>query len=210
MRKVVKRVNKTTVKTWINRISTSLLIAFLMLIVFFAISSKISGGSPKIFGHEVMTVLSGSMEPSIQTGSIIAVTPVEDPTSYQVGDVITYRSISDPNVLITHRIIEVNGTGMEMQYVTMGDNNDAKDPTPIPAANVIGEYANFTIPYLGYFFNFVKSKAGIASVLIIPGIALIVWQMISLWKALVRAEKEKEEQQLHSETGVQQPPTQSV
>jgi signal peptidase len=77
----------------------------------------------------------------------------------------------------------------EVHYITKGDNNDANDPSPIPARNVVGLYADFTIPYLGYFLTFAKSKTGIAILLIIPGVYLIVSQMLSLWRAIRESEK---------------------
>ena len=42
---------------------------------FVVISSKASGGEPQVFGYQLKTVLSGSMEPAFNTGSIIAVKP---------------------------------------------------------------------------------------------------------------------------------------
>src|SRR5690606_4178542 len=162
-----------TLKKWINNIVSILLIAVILLMVFFLVSSKFSGGTPKVFGKELLTVLSGSMEPSIKTGSIIAITPTEDPTKYKEGDILTYRSLDDPNVFITHRVLEVQEIDSSIYYITKGDNNDAKDTSPIPANNVVGEYADFTMPFVGYILDFVKSKIGTVLVIIVPGVLLI-------------------------------------
>lgn len=194
-------------RLWINRITTGLLILIVAIMMAFVISSKVSGGAPKIFGYEMMTVLSGSMEPKIHTGSVIAVQPTKDVTHFKVGDVITFRAQDDNNILITHRIKEVqqiNGGGV--QYITQGDANDSQDPKPVAASRVVGEYANFTIPLLGYILAFAKSKAGLVTLVIIPGALLIVWQMISLWTAILKSEKEKA---LQAHSGGQEP-TQSA
>ncbi|WP_449536946.1 signal peptidase I SipW [Ferdinandcohnia sp. Marseille-Q9671] len=180
-------------KKWINNVVSVLLIAVILLMVFFLVSSKISGGTPKVFGKELLTVLSGSMEPAIQTGSIIAITPTEDSTIYKEGDVITYRSLDDPNVLITHRIMEVQEVDSSIQYITKGDNNDAKDTSPIPSSNVVGEYTDFTIPFVGYILDFVKSKIGTVLVIIVPGILLIGYAAFSVWRAIASMEDSEPE-----------------
>ena len=58
--------------------------------VFIVISSKTSEGAPQILGYQLKTVLSGSMEPGIKTGSIIAVKAGGDMTRFQENDVITF------------------------------------------------------------------------------------------------------------------------
>ncbi len=61
---------------------TVVLYAVLFMMIFVVVSSKASGGEPQFFGYQIKTVLSGSMEPGIQTGSIIAVKPGGDMTRF--------------------------------------------------------------------------------------------------------------------------------
>lgn len=42
-------------------------------------------------GYQFKSVLSGSMEPTFLTGSIIAIEPTKDGSKYQKGDVITFK-----------------------------------------------------------------------------------------------------------------------
>lgn len=179
---------KDKVKKWINNTVSIILIGIVCIMVFFLISSKISGGGPQVFGKELLTVLSGSMEPGIKTGSLIAISPTENPNAYHAGDIITYKSIDDPNVLITHRVVEVQEVDSSIQYITKGDNNDAIDTTPIPAINVIGSYTGVTIPFIGYFFDFVKSKVGTVLFIIVPGLLLIGYATVSVWRAIASME----------------------
>lgn len=67
-------------------------ILFLLLIfmIFVVVSSKASGGEPTFLGNQLKTVLSGSMEPTFKTGSIIAVTPVSETARLKVKDIITF------------------------------------------------------------------------------------------------------------------------
>jgi signal peptidase len=84
--------------------------------VFVVISSKASGGKLQFLGYQLKTVLSGSMEPTFKTGSIIAVEPVEDASSLKKDDVITYLQ-QDGNV-VTHRVIEVIKQNDQTLYQT--------------------------------------------------------------------------------------------
>lgn len=177
-----------TVKKWISGITSFIIYGLLIAMIFLVVSSKISGGTPKAFGYEIMTVLSGSMEPGIKTGSIIAVKPVQDPTKFKGGDVITFKSPDDPNKLITHRIIAVQKAGSTVQYVTKGDHNDSQDPKPVIAANVIAKYSGFTIPYIGRMMAFIQSKTGAIYLLIVPGILMILWSVFSIWKSISKIE----------------------
>jgi signal peptidase len=181
-------------KKWINRALNVSFIAIILLVVFVIISTKVSGGEPNLFGYELKMVLSGSMEPAIKTGSVIAVKPVTDPNVFQVGDVITYHAMDDYTILITHRIVEVINDGSGVKYVTKGDSNDAIDPTPIPANHVAAHYVNFTIPYMGFLIEFAKSKVGIVMLVILPGILLILSQIVSIWRTITSmGEDEKAE-----------------
>jgi signal peptidase len=189
---MVSGMKSIKLKKWISRITSLIIYGILICMIFLVVSSKLAGGSPKVFGYELMTVLSGSMEPGIHTGSIIAIKPVEDPTKFKKGDVITFKASDDPNKLITHRIIEVQKVDSTVQYITKGDNNDAKDPSPVTAGNVVGKYVGFTIPFVGYALDFIRSKTGAVLLLIVPGILMIVWSVISVWRAIKELETSKE------------------
>lgn len=179
-------------KKWISRISGIIIYGLLICMIITVITAKINGGTPKVIGYELMTVLSGSMEPGIKTGSIIAIKPVKDATKLNKGDVITFKAADNPNTLITHRIIEVQKVDSTVQYITKGDNNDSKDPSPVTASRVVGQYSGFTIPYVGNLMNFIQSKTGAIYLLIIPGVLMIVWSVFSIWRAISQIESKKE------------------
>lgn len=162
----------------ISTMTTVLLFIVLCFTIFVVIVSKASGGETNLFGYQFKTVLSGSMEPKIQTGSVIAIKLVSDPSHFEKGDVITFRTKDD--LLITHRIYKVKG----QQYVTKGDNNNAPDPDPVLADNIVGEYTGFTVPYAGYALNFAGSKEGAALLLILPGLFLVGYAAFTIRRAL--------------------------
>ncbi|MED1438492.1 signal peptidase I [Aeribacillus composti] len=178
MKKVVK---------WISNTISVMLLASLIIMLFTVISSKASGGEPKFFGHQLKIVLSGSMEPSIQTGSVIVVKPEKETEKYKEGDIITFQA--DENVFVTHRIIKVVKNGNEVMYQTKGDNNEEADSELVLSKNVVAKYTGITIPYIGYFMNFVNSKQGSVILLIIPGIILFSYSLISIFRALAEIDK---------------------
>ncbi|MBL5794100.1 signal peptidase I [Heyndrickxia sporothermodurans] len=178
------------IKKWISSIITTILFLVLVFMLFVVISSKASGGEPQFLGYQLKTVLSGSMEPGIKTGSIIAVKPAEDKTHFKKGDVITFKA--DEKTIVTHRIIEVNKNGTDVIYRTKGDNNKTADMEPVLSQNVLAKYTGFTLPYVGYFINFSQSKNGSALLLILlPGLLLLGYSIISIWRAIAQIDDKK-------------------
>ncbi|MGN7300061.1 signal peptidase I SipW [Fredinandcohnia aciditolerans] len=173
---------KKVIKKWINHIVTSLLVLLLIGVAALVVSNKISGGEPTIFGYQLKTVLSGSMEPGIKTGSIIAVKTGGDMTRFKEGDVITF--MEEDEKLITHRITEVLKNENQVMYKTKGDNNNTEDINPVLAQNVVAEYRGLTIPYLGYFADFASSKNGTIILMIVPGVLIFLYSIFSLWRTI--------------------------
>lgn len=163
---------------------TALLFLLLIFMAFMVISSKASGGEPQALGYQLKSVLSGSMEPTFRTGSIIAVKPLDEEAKKQLekGDIVTFQASEDK--LVTHRIIGVNTSGEHVMYETKGDNNKKADMEPALAENVKAIYKGFTIPYVGYFVNFAQSKGGSSLLLIIPGLLLLGYAGLSIFQAV--------------------------
>ncbi|MNN53203.1 Signal peptidase I W [compost metagenome] len=160
-----------------------------LLVVIAVVISKASGGEPSFFGYQIKTVLSGSMEPGIQTGSIVAIKPGGDMARFQKGDVITFMNAE--NILITHRVMDatINTALGEATYTTKGDNNDAADSATVSSTNVVGQYTGVTVPYVGYAMNFAVSRAGSVMLMIIPGLLLLLYALYTSWKAVAALEK---------------------
>ncbi|MDH6370826.1 signal peptidase I [Paenibacillus sp. VTT E-133280] len=177
------------IKKMINNTLSSIMLVIFILLVVAVVLSKASGGEPAFFGYQIKSVLSGSMEPGIHTGSIVALKPGGDMNRFKKGDVITFRN--EENLLITHRVVEAtmnNATG-EAMYRTKGDNNDAPDMNPTSSTNVVAEYTGVTVPYVGYAMNFAVSKAGSVVLMIVPGLMLLLYALYSSWKAVAALEK---------------------
>ncbi len=135
------------------------LIAILLIVSAFPITGN----------YKVLTVLSGSMEPKLKTGSIVVVKPAAD---YKIGDVITFGPMSKTKAPITHRIYEIKVEGSEPIYITKGDVNDAPDTREISKKEIIGKVL-FTVPYLGYAIETAKKPYGFMALIILPAILII-------------------------------------
>lgn len=166
----------------ISNFISFVLFALMVFLAFIVISSKASGGDPTIMGYQFKTVLSGSMEPTFLTGSVIAIEPTKDGSKYQKGDVITFKE--NETKIVTHRITDVKNVNGKVMYETKGDNNNGPDLKPVLAENVIGKYQDITVPYIGYLLNYANSKAGAALLLIIPGLFLLGYSAITIFGAI--------------------------
>lgn len=174
-----------SVLKWLNKITTCILFTVLIGGLILVVSSKLSNGEPSIFGYQLKIVLSGSMEPDIQTGSVIAVKLGGDMSRFREGDVITFQE--ENQNIVTHRISEVLHSGGNVLYRTKGDNNDGVDLNPVLPENIVAEYTGFTIPYAGYAIGFLQSKNG-ALAIIFVGFLLLFYSMFSVWRVLANVE----------------------
>ena len=119
--------------------------------------------------YKVMTVISGSMEPAIHTGSVVAVKPVAD---YKIGDVITFGPYSKTKAPTSHRIYDIKIVDSQAVYITKGDANNAPDAREIKKSDIVGKVL-FSVPYVGYAVDFAKKPIGFALIIIVPAAVIV-------------------------------------
>lgn len=138
-----------------------------------------------IFGalgrYYIFLIQSGSMEPTIKMGSLVFVSHSED---YQVGDIVTFSSLSTTNLkdsssLVTHRIVEAETKDNENRYLTKGDANQTADQTPISDSQVLGKVL-LSIPLVGYPVAFAKTQVGFLALIIIPGTLIVYTEIMNI------------------------------
>jgi signal peptidase len=117
-------------------------------------------------------VATGSMEPTIKTGSIVFSSKQKD---IKQGDVIVFESPTDPDVTISHRVVDVVDEG----YKTKGDNNNQADADLVSQEQMKGKVL-LSIPYLGYAVEWMKTTTGFITLLVIPGLILAIFQFIKI------------------------------
>ena len=114
--------------------------------------------------YKILTVLSGSMEPGIHTGSVVVVKPS---AHYKIGDIITFGEMSKTKTPTTHRIHDIKVVGSQPVYITKGDANNAPDQREVSKREIIGKVL-IDIPYLGYVVSFAQKPVGFALIIIVP------------------------------------------
>jgi signal peptidase I len=135
---------------------------------------------------KILTVLSGSMEPALHIGSVVAIKPAKE---YQVGDIITFNQNSKTKIPTTHRIFDIKIQEGKPVYITKGDNNSVPDRTEILKNEIVGK-ALFSVPYLGYAIDFVKKPLGFMLIIIIP-VVIIIYDEVNKIIAEVKKMREK-------------------
>jgi len=156
------------------------------LALLLVVASFVVQAFPGLVGADyALTVLSGSMEPAIGTGSVVFVaeTPIEQ---IQESDVITYRD--DGDNLVTHRVVEKHEAQTSVRFVTKGDANDNRDPEPVYRNDVVGVVL-FSIPLLGYVISFGNTTAGYVALVLVPVMLFVFNEIWELWKAGTRNEE---------------------
>jgi signal peptidase len=151
------------------------IIALLLIITVFPITGN----------YKVLTVLSGSMEPAINTGSIVVVKPVKE---YKVNDVITFGEISKTKTPTTHRIFEIKNN----KFITKGDANNSPDMKEILPREVIGKVL-FSVPWVGYAISAVQKPIGFLLIIILPALFIAYDEIKKIKNEVKKMFKNKKE-----------------
>ena len=106
-----------------------------------------------ILGIKPYIVLSGSMEPTITTGSLSFINSRVKYENIKEKDIIAFKA--GDGTLVTHRVVEITEEGFQ----TQGDGNKQRDGVTITKKNFVGKNI-FSIPKIGYLVKTVQSTKG--------------------------------------------------
>lgn len=136
----------TTALSWVG------LATFAPLAVFFV--------SCWLLGWRLQPVLTGSMSPTYDAGSLLVITPV-DPSFVAVGSTIAFAPVDGGGRLVSHRVVErlerPNGDGLAFR--TRGDANREVDAQLVPARQVRGA-VRWHVVGLGTWLRWVRWPRG--------------------------------------------------
>lgn len=157
--------NKIFFWKYLKNIIFYFLVFIFLLIALFSIMGNKGIGEYKSFN-----ILTGSMSPNINPGSLI-ITKKVDANKIKENDVITFKG-SNTNNVTTHRVVEViNDKSGKIKFQTKGDANDVLDPMLIGQELVVGKVI-CSIPYLGSIINFIIKFKFIIMALVICSLVL--------------------------------------
>ena len=128
-----------------------LLVAWIVLGTFGGLVLAV--GLPNAFHAKSLTVMSGSMEPTIGTGDVV-VARQTSPMDVRVGDIVTFRDPLEHDRLITHRVREMHVEGDTVVFVTKGDANTGVEHWALGKDGTIGRVA-FHVPKIGLLHGLV-------------------------------------------------------
>lgn len=137
-----------------------------------------------------LVVQTGSMSPSIPTGSLIVVWEKGTDgagVNYVEEDVITFEK---NNSLVSHRIVNVVRQEKEKYFQTKGDANTDNDSQLIADKDVIGKVV-FAVPLVGKLVNFIKQPVGFTLLVVIPVVAFILSELLILVEEIRKKPKKQ-------------------
>jgi signal peptidase len=162
-----------------------------------------------IFGNRALIVKSGSMQPTIKVGDLVAVqsqkgfaTPQDVVIpKYKIGDIIAFKNQVDPKIVTTHRIVSRETKDGRVYYQTRGDANNSSDNNVVLEENIIGR-ADYSVKGIGKLFTFAKSRMGLSLLVIFPALMVIVIEFANLLREFKRNHDFSNQIQFPSSAGI--------
>lgn len=125
-----------------------------------------------VIGIEPFVVVSGSMEPTIHTGSLSFINKHAKYESVKENDVIAFTLGTGDKV--THRVVKITEEGFE----TKGDANKVSDGVLTTRMNFIGKNM-FSIPKAGYAVKLIQTTKGRIILITIIIVILLIGLLMS-------------------------------
>ncbi|WP_210480702.1 signal peptidase I [Naasia sp. SYSU D00948] len=145
------------------------------LLALVAALALVSVGVPALTGATPLAVLTGSMSPTLPTGTLVVVRPVPM-EQIQLGDIVTYQIVPGDPAVVSHRVVEVHSVSDgTFEFITQGDDNTAPDPAPVRQEQVKG-VVWYSIPLLGWVSIAVGSHGAWLAPL--AGVALLAYASV--------------------------------
>ena len=129
-------------------------------------------------GYRFYTVVTGSMEPTIPTTSVVLTRCLKEGETPQPGQILTFKADRlGEEIVLTHYLREVkpDETG-RVRFYTQGENADRYDDYATYREDLIGTYV-LHIPYLGKIQAFLISSNAL-SMFVIVGLILAVYKLM--------------------------------
>lgn len=170
-----------------------LVVVLTVLVMVFTIVSvnTFDQNDRSLFGFKFFIVQSDSMAATDFAAGDIIISRSVDVTTLEEGDIITFVS-QDPNSFgetVTHKIRKVTtDTDGSIAFVTYGTTTNTDDETL--ATIIVGKYIG-RIPNMGSFFLFLKTTPGYILCILVPFLALILYQGINCIALFRRYKKEQ-------------------
>jgi signal peptidase len=146
----------------------------------FAVVIVLAVALPSLFGLRDLTVLSGSMEPTISTGDIVVERQIS-PLDVRLGDVVSFKDPEDPSILITHRVQSMVVHDGVVSFVTKGDANTGVERWKVSSDGTIGK-VEYHVWRLGYLLFWIRGRLGRVVLVVVPAVLLGAYELVRIWR----------------------------
>ncbi len=171
----------------------SIFVVIVFIISAFAMIGAVNAsktGVNSVFGKVVNTVQSDSMENVLFEGDLIVGT-VYDGRVLEKEEIVTFKQrVGDKIIYNTHRIVGVEKIGDTYAYETKGDNEIGIDPGYRLTSDIVAVY-DFRVPLVGGFIDWIKEPAGFIICVILPIVAVILYEAYKIVSVILKAREEK-------------------
>ncbi|WP_158437775.1 signal peptidase I [Naasia lichenicola] len=144
---------------------------------------------PFATGSTPLTVLTGSMQPTLPPGTLLIVRPTEA-ADIRLGDVLTYQIRSGSDEVVSHRVVEVRSVSDgSFAFMTKGDANDIADVEPVTEGQVRGT-TWYSVPFVGYLATAI-SGGGRQWLAPLIGVGLVGYAFVQVTLGLLTARRRR-------------------
>lgn len=147
-----------TRRGWLGATLGVLAVAFLMPLAIFLTSAW-------LLGWQLMSVLTGSMQPTYPVGSLLVIGQI-DAADVEPGMAIVFQDPAETGRLVAHRVVGA-AAGAGVAFVTQGDANPARDPNPVPARLVHGRVL-WSVTHLGTAMEWLQWPRSFIALVLFP------------------------------------------
>ena len=201
------------------------LMGILFLFIVYVVILNVSNKEISIFGRKMFVVQTGSMEPTIEVGTVIIIKEGEY-ENLDNGTVITFDFDEGYGIPNTHRIVgyyyeyidengkkqyasnfdydtvdsflEDNPNCNVVGYRTKGDNNNVYDIDPVLFDSIHGVYVRKMV-VVTFIYGLLSTFGGFLMLIMIPLLLLLISQVITLYKTRQEIKTEKEIEELEKQ-----------
>jgi signal peptidase I len=167
-------------RSWLDlagRLLSPLILAVITVVVVGLLAITIG---PRVLPYQALVVRSGSMAPTIPTGSVVFYHKVAA-TQVKVGQVIVFDRPGQPSERVTHRVYKIATGSAGRYFITKGDANGVPDDWRVPAVGT-GWVASFHVPFVGYVLADLQSTTARLLLLLIPALLLGAITLYEIWR----------------------------
>jgi signal peptidase I len=139
------------------------------------------GVGPHTGRYRSLTVLSGSMQPTMPIGSMVVAVP-ERTSDLRPGQIITFQAPVGTHWTETHRVVEVVHEGADTLIRTQGDANSVPDPWLARLGNGPVWRTRLVVPWLGSVIRGLRSPTVHRLTVLVAPTLWALFGLVAIWR----------------------------